>query len=266
MTIPAYRMPTQLSYRNLWQQSFILDWDDDLDYMRESIIWPHPFWSDVEGEELLAYFKQKGWDLPEDWEGPEYASNRDYQMWRDALQDRLANEGTQHYLPMTGWLWPIDLAGLLVPEVAQFILDLYGGSISLVYSLQRGCHCLAMTGAGMDFTDELCRAYCLLGEYPPIYLAESFYLSKMTEEWAWVYRCCLKSLDAGAARLTDSLTRQRNQYDERIRKLLVDMPGHLPFAGVFDYIQENNREDLLEEYRVHLEALGIIKEGQKLPD
>lgn len=103
----------------------------------------------------------------------------------DALEDAREDfrdsdsgyEWADGFLPMMNFLWPVDLPFEADPETVAYLLDTYAPSVTL---LDVGAdawgdrsHAFALTGGGMDLSDQLAAAYLVAGSVPPLALLES---------------------------------------------------------------------------------------------
>ncbi len=90
--------------------------------------------------------------------------------WREKVEESLY-EQEHRWVPAMNYLYPLgELHRGLTPEGAQSILEL--NSVPLCVVLVAGTPGLALTGGGMDMSDDICRAYVMLGFHPPFYFTD----------------------------------------------------------------------------------------------
>jgi hypothetical protein len=135
--------------------------------------------------------------------------------WRDAVRDHL-DENRDQFEPMMSYYYP---------------LPGYRGDAATAQEIIAGTACvvvlvddepvLALAGGGMDLSPDICRAYFLLGYYPPLHFAENLprlgklYLDRMGKEMKDVLAACVES-----ARIAENWARDAR---ERLEKFAADL-------------------------------------------
>ena len=87
---------------------------------------------------------------------------------REAVTDWFYEAGIEEIAPMMNYVYPVTLN--MSPEQAQDILARNHTSLTIVYL--HGEAYLALAGGGMDFSWEICEAYTLLGQLPPVHFCD----------------------------------------------------------------------------------------------
>lgn len=109
--------------------------------------------------------------------------------------------------PMMNYFYP--LPGLDLKDAYEAAKKIDGLNLCIIwFPMEEKCG-MALTGAGMDFSWEICEAYMQLGFVPPYHFASDMDsdASGMTEVREWVIEGCRESIDTVLVRAKSALTR-----------------------------------------------------------
>jgi hypothetical protein len=205
---PGRMNPTQMHRRNLFCQPIHVDWSEagyvDIDPNGRVELVGANWDALTAGERARVVDEAFGDRLPDD---PEPESFE--------ISEAFLDTGTLVGEPVMNYAYPIDTR--VEPEDAQAILYARGGAVCIIM-LDDKPH-LALTGGGMDLTEDIAEAYMLLGELPPLHFC---HLPRMAEDWTprkkWVLSGCHATISAVIAHCKDEKTylqRYRTFYRER---------------------------------------------------
>lgn len=201
-------------------------------------------------EEYRRFFTDQGHELPD--EGEPSA---------EEFED-LVNEIEESFIPISSWIWPVHISVSLEPQHLQAMLHLYAGPVCLVEI--DNSYYLGLTGAGMDLSWDLAKAYLLLGNYPPGEIARAlpnFAGMGMSSEKHWVMQGCLGSMQALADFWTSRLGLVKSQYEELIVSATPEAQPGTPLPILYDWLLEQGREQEATNMETALEFLGYRKQN-----
>lgn len=199
-------------------------------------------------EEFRRFFTDQGHELPDEGE----PSVDEFET--------LINEIEDEFIPVASWIWPVRLNGDLEPQHLQAILHLYAGPVCLVEIDNE--YYLGLTGAGMDLSWDLCKAFMLVGNFPPSVLAgnlEGADDGYVNADKIWIMQGSLHSLAA----VRDYWTRQCEYvaptFGRMISHGIDDVPRDMPLPILYDWLLERGYTDKAAQIDNVLEALGYRK-------
>lgn len=137
--------------------------------------------------------------------------------WRDTVRYHMTqDDGAESFQPMMSYYYPLPgLSSRMTAETAQE--EIMG--TACVIALVNDEPVLALAGGGMDLSPSICKAYVLLGYYPPLHFAEGLprlgkgYGNGMSRR---VVEACVES-----ARIAESWAKRAR---ERLEEFLAEFP------------------------------------------
>jgi hypothetical protein len=88
--------------------------------------------------------------------------------WRDAVREQMQGDGSDGFAPMMNYYYPLPYLSIS-PEAAQEAVMDTACTVVMVDDEP----VLALAGGGMDLSPDICKAYFLLGYYPPLHFASN---------------------------------------------------------------------------------------------
>lgn len=234
-----------MGYANIHDDCISIPTDFHAD-IYDRVIYPDP--EQLTTEEFRRFFTDQGRELADKGEPS-----------LDEFED-LINEIEESFIPITSWIWPIHISVSLKPQHLQAMLHLYAGPVCLIEV--DGKYYLGLTGAGMDFSWDLCKAYMLAGNFPPAVLArhlESADSGYVSQDKLWIMQGSLHSL----AGIRDYWSRQceytEPHFGQMITKDIKDVPPGMPLPVLHDWLLEHGYAEKASQVDAVLEALGYRK-------
>ena len=182
-----------LSCEVLFETSQWIDWIEAFEKERCEIIYPD--FSE------FSEFSEFSLDDFKNITGEEFESGTDIQQ---SMQEYFY-ENTHQLEPMYNYAYP--LPHLFVnSDVAQAILVKNSNVCTVVILDDEPV--LALAGAGMDFSWDICRAYILLGYLPPFHFCDLPKMAGYSDDL--VRDACIESCEAVKGRATGTLERLKN--------------------------------------------------------
>lgn len=119
----------------------------------------------------------------------------------DRLTDAVRDSDIEWNVPMMNYYYPLPHFDESKAEEHQTTLLAHAGSVTLV-RVGDG-YALALTGGGMDFSDQIIAAHMLIGYLPPIHFIDGpdQFRDHDEDTRSWLVAGCLKSLEIAQRRL-----------------------------------------------------------------
>lgn len=117
------------------------------------------------------------------------------------LEDYLLGDPDRFH-PLMDYLYPVH--SRYDPAESAALLHTGHVNLTYVYIETHNDHFMALTGAGMDFSWDICRGYMLLGQLPPVHFCDLPDMGPTTYDHH-VVNACMRSLDISLRRINHDL-------------------------------------------------------------